>query len=407
MAWTLTVSQLNDYVRRTLASDPSLRFLSLRGEISDLKRYVSGHWYFTLKDEQSRIQCVCYRQNAGRVRFSPENGMKVVLRGDVGLYTVSGSYQFYVEEMEQDGVGELYLRYEALKAKLLREGLFDASKKRQLPMLPRAIGVVTSRSGAVIHDIATVTRRRYPGMQLILRPAQVQGEGAAADVAQGVADLSALPQIDVIIVGRGGGSLEDLWAFNEEIVVRAIAACPVPVVSAVGHEVDVTLSDLAADVRAATPSAAAELCVPEYAALQTTIAQQRAALQRGGDRALLARRAALAGYEKRLAACHPAARLQAIRARADALGQKMHALMERGLTMRQNRLSLLRDKLTALGPRQALSRGYAVVLADGKAVTSVDQTQEYMTLVMLDGRVDVKTLNARKENPFGEEAANL
>ena len=407
MPWTLTVSQLNDYVRRALASDPSLRFLSLRGEISDFKKYASGHWYFTLKDEQSRIACVCYRQNAMRVRFAPANGMKVVLTGAVGLYTVSGSYQFYVESITQDGVGELYLKLEALKAKLLKEGLFDVAKKRQLPLLPRSVGVVTSSSGAVIHDIATVTRRRFPGMQIILRPAQVQGEGAAADIAAGIGEISALPQVDVIIVGRGGGSLEDLWAFNEEIVVRAIAACPVPVVSAVGHEVDVTLSDLAADVRAATPSAAAELCVPDRAALAASIQKLTASLSRAGENGLLARRALLSGYEKRLASRHPAALLHQAHARAELSAQRLAAQGEKQLSLRRAHLALLSDKLRALGPRQALSRGYAVVLAGKNAVTSVNQAQAEMTLLLQDGRIAVRTLDIRKEDPFGEETAHL
>ena len=407
MPWTLTVSELNDYVRRALASDPSLRFLSLRGEISDFKKYASGHWYFTLKDEQSRISCVCYRQNAMRIRFAPANGMKVVLTGAVGLYTVSGSYQFYVESMTQDGVGELYLKLEALKAKLLKEGLFDVAKKRQLPLLPRSIGVVTSPSGAVIHDIATVTRRRFPGMQIILRPSQVQGEGAAEDIAAGIVEISALSQVDVVIVGRGGGSLEDLWAFNEEIVVRAIAACPIPVVSAVGHEVDVTLSDLAADVRAATPSAAAELCVPEKDALTATIQKLTDSLARAGKNGIMARQALLSGYEKRLAARHPAALLHQARARAELLAQRLSAQGEKQLSLRRARLALLSDKLGALGPRQALSRGYAVVLAGKNAVTSVTQAQAEMTLLLQDGRIAVRALDIRKEDPFGEETAHL
>ena len=407
MAWTLSVTELNDYVRRALASDPSLRFLSLRGEISDFKRYASGHWYFTLKDEQSRIQCVCYRQYAQRIDFVPESGMKVVLTGAVGLYTVSGSYQFYAETITRDGVGELYLKLEALKNKLLKEGLFDVAKKRQLPLLPRAIGVVTSRSGAVIHDIATVTRRRYPAMQIILRPAQVQGEGAAEDIARGIAEISALPQVDVIIVGRGGGSLEDLWAFNEEIVVRAIAACPVPIVSAVGHEVDVTLSDLAADVRAATPSAAAELCVPERAALEATIQKMRESLGKAAQNKVLSLQSRLAFYEKRLAARHPAAQLQGLQARARLMEQRLQSVMEKQMTARRTRVTLLADKLNALGPRQALSRGYAVVRSGKKAVTSVEEAADEMTLLLQDGRIQVRTVDIRKEDPFGEEAAHV
>ena len=405
MPWTLTVSELNDYVRRALASDPSLRFLSLRGEISDFKTYSSGHWYFTLKDETCMIQCVCFRQYNMRLDFRPENGMKVVLTGAVGLYPERGSYQFYAESITRDGVGELYLKLEALKNKLMKEGLFDVTKKRPLPLLPRAIGVVTSRSGAVIHDIATVTRRRYPGMQIILRPAQVQGEGAAEDIAAGIAEISALPQVDVIIVGRGGGSLEDLWAFNEEIVVRAIAACPVPVVSAVGHEVDVTLADLAADVRAATPSVAAEVCVPEKEALIATIQKMKEGLERAGKNMILARQSRLALCEKRLAARHPAALLRDAKARAELWGHRLQALTERQLTLLKARTQAANDKLNALGPRQALNRGYAILLDGKTAVTQVDQVKDEMTVLLQDGSIRVRTLEKRKEDPFGQEAS--
>ena len=407
MPWTLTVSELNDYVRRALASDPSLRFLSLRGEVSDFKKYTSGHWYFTLKDEACTIQCVCFRQYNMRLDFRPENGMKVVLTGAVGLYAERGSYQFYAESITRDGVGDLFLKLEQLKARLMKEGLFDVAKKRPLPLLPRAVGVVTSRSGAVIHDIATVTRRRYPAMQIILRPAQVQGEGAAEDIARGIAEISLLPQVDVVIVGRGGGSLEDLWAFNEEIVVRAIAACPVPVVSAVGHEVDVTLSDLAADVRAATPSVAAEVCVPERDALLAAVEKMRREMGKACVGRLLALKNRTAYLEKRLAACHPAAQLQRMNARAGLLAQRLRAAMEKGMTARQTRLQLLRNQLAALGPRQALERGYAVVLSGRDAVTSVSQVKDEMSLLMRDGRVRVRTLEVRKEDPFGEEASEL
>ena len=405
MAWTLSVSELNDYVRRAIASDPSLRFLSIRGEISDFKRYSSGHWYFTLKDETSMIQCVCFRQYNMRLDFRPENGMKVVLTGAVGLYAERGQYQFYAESMTRDGVGELYLKLEALKNKLMKEGLFDVAKKRPLPLLPRAIGVVTSRSGAVIHDIATVTRQRFPAMQIILRPAQVQGEGAAEDIAAGIAEISALPNVDVVIVGRGGGSLEDLWAFNEEIVVRAIAACPVPVVSAVGHEVDVTLSDLAADVRAATPSVAAEVCVPEREAMIATIGKMRDAMTRAAKNDLLARRSRLALCEKRLAARHPAALMRDAQAKADLLGHRLQALMERQFTLLKTKTNQLSEQLNALGPRQALSRGYAVLLDGKQAVTSVEQAPESMAVLLRDGRLSVRVLDKRKGDPFGEEAS--
>ncbi len=403
MAWTLTVTQLNEYVSRSLAGDPALRFLSLRGEISDLKKYASGHWYFILKDENSRIQCVCFRQKNMLISFPVENGMKVVLTGAVGLYTASGSYQFYTESITLDGMGELYLKYEALKAKLMKEGLFDVSRKRPLPFLPRMIGVVTSRSGAVIHDIATVTRRRYPGMQLVLRPCQVQGEGAAPDIARGIAEMAMVPGIDVIIVGRGGGSMEDLWAFNEEIVVRAIAACPIPIVSAVGHEVDVTLSDLAADERAATPTEAAEKCVPEYRAVVRTIEKYQNALLRAGQNTILRQRARLSMLENRLSREHPALRLKKARGEAALYTARLQMLLEKQMAGRRADVQRLTEKLRALGPRQALQRGYAFVMAEGVPITHVADARDNMTLVMQDGRLDVTVTGIRKEDPFGEE----
>lgn len=402
MAWTLSVTELNDYVRRAIAGDPTLRFIQLRGEISDCKSYASGHLYFVLKDEQSRIQCVLYRQYAQKLPFTPENGMKVLLTGSVGLYTASGTYQFYAESMKPDGIGELYLRYEALKAKLLKEGLFDVSVKKQLPLLPRKIGVVTSRSGAVIHDIATVTRRRFPGIQIILRSSLVQGEGAAQDIANGINELSALPDIDVIIVGRGGGSMEDLWAFNEEIVVRAIYACPIPVVSAVGHEVDVTLSDLAADVRAATPSAAAELCVPEKTALSETVLKLRQRLENAGKNLILQKKNNVILTQKRLDAQHPLVRLRDTRATAVRLTQQLKAAADQRLIREKARLDILSNKLSALGPRQAMNRGYAIAMGKGKVLTSVRDIPEEISVLFADGSVSAQVLQVREEDPFGE-----
>ena len=260
---TLSVAQLNEYVRRTLASDVMLKNICITGEISNFKRHVSGHWYFTLKDEEAAINCVMFRQAAQTVRFQPENGMSVRLTGSVSLYVKTGSYQFYGERMEQEGLGELYLRFERLKQKLLAEGLFDPAMKKPLPLLPRGVGIVTSSTGAVVHDICTVTWRRNPAMPLYLCPVKVQGEGAAREIAAAIRRLDRMPEAEVLIVGRGGGSMEDLWPFNEEIVARAIAACRTPVVSAVGHETDFTIADFAADVRAATPSAAAAGTLPD------------------------------------------------------------------------------------------------------------------------------------------------
>ncbi|MBQ7305879.1 MAG: exodeoxyribonuclease VII large subunit, partial [Clostridia bacterium] len=226
--WILAVSDLNEYVRRTLAADPMLRSLRLRGEISNFKRHTSGHWYFTLKDEHSRINCVMFRQNAMRMSLRPMDGMQVILTGSVSLYAEGGQYQFYAENMRPDGLGTLYQQFEALKSKLAAEGLFDAGRKRPLPLRPRKIAVVTSRTGAVLQDIRNVSARRDAGVPLVLLPVQVQGEGAAESIAAAIRKAGTLSGVDVIITGRGGGSMEDLWAFNEEIVARAIAESPIP-----------------------------------------------------------------------------------------------------------------------------------------------------------------------------------
>lgn len=407
MGWTLTVTDLNDYVRRSLAGDPLLQDISLRGEISNFKRHVSGHLYFSLKDEQSRIQCVMFRQSACLLSFEPRDGLRVVLKGSASIYVAAGSYQFYAQSMVQDGVGELYLRFEELKKRLMAQGLFDLGKKRPLPLLPRLVGVVTARTGAVIHDIARVAGRRNPSVQLLLRPAQVQGEGAAADIAQGILDLSRVPKMDVIIIGRGGGSIEDLWAFNEELVVRAVAACPVPVVSAVGHETDVTLSDFAADVRAATPSAAAELVVQERSALHGMVDELSARLFKETYAALVARRGQLSALEKRLALCHPLAKTRTFQSECALLLSRLQLSAEKALTEQKTRLRLLSDKLRALGPAQALERGYLLAVKNGVPVTRVGAAQGEMTLIFKDGRAKVNTISAERGDPFGGEGKVL
>ena len=400
---TLTVSQLNDYVRRSLASDPILQQITLRGEISNFKMYSSGHWYFSLKDEQSRIDCVLFRQYTYGVRFRPKDGDKVLLSGTAGLYVQGGKYQFYADGMQQDGVGDLYRRFLELKEKLSAEGLFDASRKRPLPLLPRKVGIVTSDSGAVLHDIRTVAGRRFPGLPLVLRPAQVQGDGAAQDVADGIRRIACVPGVDVIIVGRGGGSMEDLWAFNEEVVVRAVAACPVPVISAVGHETDTTLCDYAADMRAPTPSAAAELAVPEREALLAAVEELRGRSLRAAQTIRLQAAEKLSGLEKRLLACQPVHHAREMRLRAEALRQRLEEAQKKKLLLLHQQVKAVTEKLRTVGPRQALERGYAIALRDGKPVTSIRQAADELTLLFRDGRARVRVLQSKEEDPFGNQ----
>ena len=400
MSWTLTVTQLNEYVRRTFAGDPILRDVRLTGEISGFKKQFNGHWYFTVKDEGSRLNCVMFRTATLSVGFTPAEGDRVVLTGSVGLYVPFGTYQFTVTELKRGGQGDLYLRFEELKRRLLAEGLFDEARKKPLPLRPRVIAVVTSKTGAVIHDIARVAGRRDPSVQLILRCSLVQGEGAAPDIARGIRECAASSGADIIIVGRGGGSLEDLWAFNEEEVVRAVWECPIPVISAVGHEVDVTLCDLAADVRAATPSAAAEIAVPDRRELKRLVSSYAKRLESELNGKLNECAGRLANAEKHLTALHPKQKIRAAAHTNDLLKLRLENAMKSGLEKRRRRASELDGKLTALGPRQELARGYAVILAEGRAVTSVRGLKDRAEILMADGRAAVKIESVKEGDPF-------
>jgi len=260
--WALTVQELNEYVRKRLAGDPMLRGVRVRGEISGFKPHYSGHRYFVLKDEASRINCVLFKQHARGLDRELRDGDQVTCTGQVSLFVRDGAYQFYVESVEHEGAGTLFLQFERLKNRLMAEGLFDPAVKKPLPEYPHTVGIVTSETGAAVRDMIRVAKQRNPSVGILLRPAQVQGTGAAQDIADAIAELHANGRPDVILVGRGGGSMEELWAFNEEVVARAIYNSRIPIVSCVGHETDVTIADFVADVRAATPSQAAELAVP-------------------------------------------------------------------------------------------------------------------------------------------------
>lgn len=384
-ASALTVSDLNEYVRRSLAGDPMLRDITIRGEISNFKPYASGHWYFTLKDEGSRLYCVMFRQYNMHLRLAPREGMKVLLRGSAGLYVQSGAYQFYAEGMAEDGVGDLYRQYLALKDKLMKEGLFDAARKRPLPLMPRAVGIITSASGAVLHDIKTVAARRFPNMSLVLRAAQVQGTGAAEDLAQALTEMQALPQVDVIIIGRGGGSMEDLWAFNEEPLVRAIAACTKPVISAVGHETDTTLADFAADMRAPTPSAAAELAVPSKHELQARIASLISGLDRLAQGHMAYLQQGLSELSGRLLTQQPDAVLQAYLYRLNTAGDSLHQLAQGFAERLEARLMLLMASHQSMAPMQTLGRGYTMAVDQRQPITSVAALPDRFNLVFYDG----------------------
>ena len=396
---TLTVEELNEYVRRTLAGDPMLRSICLRGEISNFKRHVSGHWYFTLKDSQSAISCAMFRQAAMGVRMVPKDGQAVRLFGSVGLYAKTGQYQFYADAMEPDGVGEMYAQFEECKQRLAKEGLFDASVKKPLPLLPKCVGIVTSKTGAVVHDIARVAWRRNAGMPLCLCPVAVQGAGAAEEIAQGIALLDQAPEVDVIIVGRGGGSMEDLWAFNEEVVARAIWDCETPVISAVGHETDFTIADFVADVRAPTPSAAAELAVSPRDGLLQTIRGLRDQQERACALAISVRQAAVSGLAKRVEALSPDKQGQEMLLRLREAARRIDSLMEQRIREKEHALAQCRISLRSAGPKATLARGYAIVL---KQQTPVQRAHDVavgdsVRLLLQDGALTASITGMEKE----------
>lgn len=370
---SLSVTQLNGYVKCLMEGDDFLRSVAVSGEISNFKRHSSGHLYFTLKDERSEISAVMFRAQAARLTFPPANGMKVTLFGSVSVYEASGKYQIYVSAVINDGVGALYEQFKRLFEKLKSEGLFDAERKKPIPRFPRRIGIVTSPTGAAVRDMINVTGRRFPSAEILLCPALVQGAEAPADICRALALLDAVGECDVIIVGRGGGSAEDLWAFNDEGLVRAVAAMNTPVISAVGHETDTTLCDYAADMRAPTPSAAAEQAVPDRYALLQSLDGAYLKLEDLLDSRLSACRNALSAYERHLSALSPEARLNNMREKLAGslklLDTKMNGLVE------NRRLCLAGSvgRLESVSPLAVIGRGYAIAMdGEGHTVSRVD-----------------------------------
>lgn len=427
-----TIKDINKYIRMKMDSDVVLSDVWLRGEISNFTHHSSGHMYFTLKDKDSRIKCVMFSSHNARLKFIPKEGTKVIARGIISVYERDGAYQFYANNMQPDGLGSLYLAYEQLKGKLEEEGLFAASRKRTLPLFPITVGVITSPTGAAIRDIITTIQRRMPAAQLLLAPVQVQGELAAPSIVHAISTMNEHSNCDVLIVGRGGGSLEELWAFNEESVVRAIAASAIPIISAVGHETDFTLSDFAADVRAATPTAAAELAVPHVQELTAVIRRQEeklnAALQRKIDRAserlrriqstpifaqpkryflqqaeridylqlalrnslqekLQQSQRRLAQTESKLARLHPEQRIKLLNSQLSHLKQKLNEQIKANVKHKSMQTGALIRQLDALSPLKVMARGYSLTYTeDGQLLKDVDQAE-------VGGRVEVKVEN--------------
>lgn len=399
----LSVSQLNEYVRRLFQQDPLLREIELKGEISNLKLHQTGTLFFTLKDEQAAVSCVMYASDVAMLRVEPFDGMRAVVSGSVGLYAKGGQYQFYAKTLCAQGMGVLYERYQALREKLEREGLFDPQRKRPLPAYVDTVGVVTSPTGAVIHDILSVSLRRDEQSRILLCPVRVQGAEAGGEVVRAIQMLEQMESVSVIIVARGGGSIEDLWAFNEERVVRSVAACKKPVVSAIGHETDYTLCDFAADVRAPTPSAAAECVVPLRGETTERIAALRRTMNQSVRAMLGEQRARLQLERARLAALHPAVRVANARGELERARQALTDAALRRLDVAQRSLELERHRLTLLSPQSVLARGYAIAIRNGRAVTSasaLDEGDEFR-LVLADGSVRARTIENRPESEMG------
>lgn len=399
----LTVSQLNEYVRRMFQMDPMLRAIELKGEISNLKFHQSGALFFTMKDENASISCVMYSGDVYGLQAMPFEGMRAVASGSVALYVRGGQCQFVVKRMRAQGVGVLYERLQMLKEKLGREGLFEPERKRALPPYPDTIGVVSSPTGAVIHDILNVSLRRNPDAHILLCPVRVQGIGADEEVVEAIHLLERLEHVSVIIVARGGGSMEDLWTFNEERVVRAVAMCKKPIVSAVGHETDVTLCDLAADLRAPTPSAAAECVVPVRDEMLNKIEIMRRQMQESARNAVAERQNALKLAQIKLSANHPSL---TIRRQEERLAQRMDALLraaEHQIQNRQTRLETQTAALELLSPYAALKRGYAIVQNAGRAISKAGGlcVGDEVTVRFADGVIHAEVLS--KEESHGEE----
>ncbi|MCI5810555.1 MAG: exodeoxyribonuclease VII large subunit [Clostridiales bacterium] len=370
----ITVTELNEYIKSLLDGDAILKKIAVKGEISNFRPNSSGHLYFTLKDEGGAVRCVMFRALAQKLKFTPENGMKVIAVGGVSSFVRDGQYQLYLSALTPDGIGDLYAAFEQLKRRLGAEGLFDPARKKAIPRYPRLIAIVTSPTGAAIQDMLRILKKRYPIARVLVVPVKVQGAGAAEEIAGAITYLNTKRYIDVIITGRGGGSIEDLWCFNEEVVARAIAASRIPVVSAVGHEPDVTISDFAADLRAATPSNAAELVTPDAAELTLRLEERRTALAR----TMLARfdsaRKRLNDIAGKRVFASPLGYFDEKRMMLDYLSERFRTIAEKQLTVQNHRLANAAARLDAMSPLKVLGRGYAIALDDSQTAVRSAET---------------------------------
>ena len=398
-----SVKQVNAYIKNMFTQDFMLNRIYVKGEVSNCKYHTSGHIYFSLKDESGAISCIMFAGQRNGLGFRMQDGQQVIVLGTVTTYERDGKYQLYAKEIILDGAGLLYERFEALKKELGEMGMFSEEYKQPIPKFAKKIGVVTAPTGAAIRDIMNISARRNPYVQLLLYPALVQGDGAAASIVKGIETLEK-QGVDVIIVGRGGGSIEDLWAFNEEIVARAIFNCKTPIISAVGHETDTTIADYVADLRAPTPSAAAELAVYEYQALQNYLEDKRLKLKRGLYQKIQMERLKIERYRTKMRYLHPRTKLQQQQQRYVDLEQKLRLAMDKKLTMSKQRLAIYIERMKGLSPLAKLNQGFSYVASErGNVVKSIQdvKAEDSLTIYVTDGLIKTKVKETIKED-YGE-----
>lgn len=389
----LSVSQINFYIKSIIENDGSLQFVLVTGEISNLTVHQrSGHIYLSLKDSNSVISAVMFAGNARRLKFRLENGMKVICRGRISVYEPSGRYQLYIEDMQPDGVGALTLAFEQLKKSLAQKGLFDNAHKKPLPKFPKTIGVITSPTGAAVQDITNIIRRRFPSADIVLAPVLVQGESAPEQLVRAVNKFSASKIADVVIIGRGGGSAEDLWAFNDEQLAYAVYNCETPIISGVGHETDFTICDFVADVRASTPSAAAELAVPDRQELMSYYFKQKQYISAMLDRKIKTVQLRLENQQRRMSASSPKLKAEQLEKQLSAKSEKLTRFMNIYISDKENKLIAAKGKLDGLNPLNVLNRGYAIAEKNEKIITSSKQLKDGddFTVILSDGKINAK-----------------
>ena len=398
----LTITQLNEYIRSRMDADPFLSGIAVRGEISNYKLYPSGHHYFTLKDEGAALKCVMFKSSAQRLRFRPENGMKIIAMGKVSVYPRDGVYQLSCTALAMDGIGDLYAAFEQLKGKLAKEGLFDPSHKKPLPQYPGTIGIITSSAGAAVHDMLRILRKRYPLTNVRLLPVRVQGAEAPGEIAAAIRYANHYKLADLLIVGRGGGSIEDLWAFNDERVAYAIYESAIPVISAVGHEPDVTISDFVADLRAATPSNAAELAVPDQKALRQTLDSFSNVMANALGRQIKASRQHLKVLSESQSLKSPTGYLEQRRKNLQLLRNRMISAQNASLARNKQRYIANISKLDAMSPLKVLTRGYSMAQTeDGTLLRSVSQVElgQRISVSLSDGRISATVMEREERKP--------